>query len=156
MDFFNNFDQTMNGNNFNDASQTMYQDDSGPYHQHGVCQQDMGHSVGMEHGLLSMGNTIPADGNHHDLTYVDNGNMYYDVGNAHEIINYSDPLIHSSEYHCAPLHLHAVDLSSQPLVHVDGYVKGDGTYVHDYLRTAPNGIKEDNLSYQEKMLNNEK
>lgn len=153
MDFFNNFDQQMNGNNFNDNSQ-MYQDDGSNYQQHDTHYQDMGHATGMEHSILNIGDTTPVDGYNHDLVYVDNGNMYYDVGNAHEMINYSDPLIHSGEYHCAPLHLHAVDLANQPLVHVDGYVKDDGTYVHEHLRTAPNGIKEDNISYQEKLLKN--
>lgn len=153
MDFFNNFDQQINGNNFNDNSQTMYQDDGNSYQQHDMYHQYMGHSTGMEHNI---GNIIPVDGNNQALVYMDNGHMPYNMGNVHEMISYSDPLIHSSEYQCTPLHLHALDLSSQPLVHVDGYVKDDGTYVHDHFRTAPNGIKEDNLSYQEKMLKNEK
>lgn len=33
------------------------------------------------------------------------------------------------------------------LVPVSGYIKKDGTYVPPYVRTAPNGILSDNLSY---------
>ena len=33
------------------------------------------------------------------------------------------------------------------LVHVNGYFKEDGTYVSPHVRTAPDGILENNLSY---------
>lgn len=134
MDFFNNFDQHMSGYDFNNDEQGVH--------------QDMGHSMGMEHGILNINEAASTDENNHGLIYIDNGNMHYDVGNANEMMNCSDPLIHSSKYHCAPLRLHDLDFSNPPLVHVDGYVKDDGTYVQEHFRTAPNGIKEDNLSYR--------
>ena len=35
-----------------------------------------------------------------------------------------------------------------PSVNVHGYFRNDGTWVQPHVRTAPNGILEDNLSYR--------
>jgi hypothetical protein len=38
--------------------------------------------------------------------------------------------------------------AAEPSVSVHGYFRSNGTYVQPYVRTAPNGILEDNLSYR--------
>lgn len=35
---------------------------------------------------------------------------------------------------------------AQSTTYVDGYIKGDGTYVAPHIRTSPNSIKSDNYS----------
>lgn len=67
---------------------------------------------------------------------------YFDHGNFDTILHYSDPLLHSQHYHCNHLAFHNPDL-----VHVDGYMKSDGTLVAGHVRTVPDGIEENNFSY---------
>ena len=38
--------------------------------------------------------------------------------------------------------------AAQPSVSVHGYFRSDGTYVRPHVRTAPDGILENNLSYR--------
>lgn len=38
--------------------------------------------------------------------------------------------------------------SANALVHVDGYFKGNGTYVMPHVRTSPDGIPFNNFSYR--------
>jgi hypothetical protein len=38
--------------------------------------------------------------------------------------------------------------AAQPSVSVRDYLRSDGTYVRPYVRTAPDGILENNLNYR--------
>ncbi len=75
-----------------------------------------------------------------DLTDVGG---YADHGNAHCILCEVDPLAHAHNYHAYPL---IFGEDGRPLVHVDGYMRSDGTYVGEHYRTLPDGNPYNNLS----------
>lgn len=123
-----------------------------------------------DHVLVTSGEDMHNDSGivhyHDDYHYpaeMDNMHMYGDTGyldmqgNAHEIMNYRDPLLHSAEYRCNPFdvtggseHQHYPGCGHQwhnhKRVHVDGYVRDDGTYVEEHWRTAPDGDFSNNIS----------
>ena len=94
------------------------------------------------------------DGHGDDHAYIDDHGMthllpdhsYDDDGNINEILSHHDPLLHSANYHCHPFYFHIPGVNPH-LVHVQGYFRSDGTFVHDHLRTMPDGIEENNISY---------
>lgn len=98
------------------------------------------------------------DGNGDNHEYIDDHGMvhpivdshsYDDDGNFNEILNHHDPLAHSGDYHCHHFFLHNPSINPH-YVHVNGYFRGDGTYVQDHLRTMPDGIEENNISFHYK------
>ena len=134
MSFFDIFDHHFGGNDFT-------ADDHGNHY-------GDGHMIVHDDGSSHHGNVVCIDNNlmlhqiNHDI-----------APNANELLGYDDPLIHAHNYHCNHLHLdhgyivHGMIDNHHDLVHVNGYFKEDGTYVSPHVRTAPDGILENNLSY---------
>ena len=81
----------------------------------------------------------------HDLITCDDSSLFNDHGNAHCILCEVDPLVHAHNYRTSPL---VFDLDGRPLVHVDSYIKSDGTLVDSHFRTWPDGIEENNISFK--------
>ena len=127
---------------FDTFDHNMYGDDTG------FGQHDDG-SVGQHHvdGYINDGvghydaHLAPLDDNM--AYYHDSGDFYADHGNAHCILCKVDPLVHAHSYHAHPL---IFGEDGRPLVHVDGYMKQDGTYVQEHYRTLPDGDLRNNLS----------
>ncbi len=78
-----------------------------------------------------------------DMTSFNEAGGYPDHGNAHCILCEVDPLAHAHNYHAHPL---IFGEDGRPLVHVDGYMRSDGTYVGEHYRTLPDGNPYNNLS----------
>lgn len=72
-------------------------------------------------------------------------------GNCDEIMNYSDPLLHSSEYRMDPFNAgHITNPNADiPNVHVSPYLRS-GTWVEGHMRTEPDRDVTNNLSYHPK------
>lgn len=90
--------------------------------------------------------------NNFDYSYLGN---HFSPNNAtcgiESILHYNDPLLHVNSLQMEPLQLHHVNPH-----YVEGYVRSDGTVVNGYfrdgdgdgyLRSNPDGIKENNLNY---------
>lgn len=158
----------------NDMQPYHYEHHGGGYHYQGGPDVDYAHypADGTYPG------TLPPGGFHAPHTVFSAFGLFHVVqdfqGNLHLVLGHDDPLLHASEYRCSSFditggngNIHEPDLNiHQPalphhapdhhvlkplnpeLVHVDGYFRDDGTYVQEHYRTAPDGIKENNLSYR--------
>lgn len=87
--------------------------------------------------------------------------IVYRNGNALQLLNYNDPLLHSHEYHsgwfsldenCPECREIINDIENgnnqwgRKLVHVDSYFRDDGTFVKGHFRTAPDSTESNNFS----------
>lgn len=106
----------------------LYDDNSNDFHPIGFHNEDSGTMVALDHE----GGMHFAGGEHW-------------LGNIDSMLSHSDPLIHAQDYHCH--HLDIGDNINPHLVHVNSYMKSDGSIVDCHFRTAPDGILENNLSY---------
>lgn len=122
MSVFAQFDHNMYGDN---ADYNQY--DDGGYLHDGIGHYDA-HLAPLDSDMIA---------------YHDAGMDYSDQGNAHCILCEVDPLVHAHNYHAHPL---IFGDDGRPLVHVDGYMKHDGTYVQEHYRTLPDGNPYNNLS----------
>lgn len=118
---------------FDQFDHNMYGDDGGyGHHDDGAYIHDnVGH---YDAHLMPLGD---------DITAFHDSGAYADHGNAHCILCKVDPLVHAHSYHAHPL---IFGDDGRPLVHVDGYMKQDGTYVEEHYRTLPDGNPYNNLS----------
>lgn len=133
MDFLGNFDQQFNNSDYYGHDDTTPYDTSNDVHS-GIIPDD------------SSSYLVDDGSGHHGMAYLDTVNAPYDDGNINDLLNYHDPLMHSSEYHCMPLHLHSMPEPPHTII-VDGYNRADGTHVQAHVRTTPDGIEYNNLSY---------
>lgn len=109
-----------------------------------------------DHGFTDTHPVAIWDGHGDHPTIIDNHGMLHDFssdfeygheGNFDTIMHHIDPLAHAHDYHCHHFELTHDHPINPHLIHIDGYFRHDGTYVNGHVRTMPDGIEENNISY---------